>query len=59
MAIYQVPELSDIDQEVLRKINELRENLRFATSDNLHRWTGLLSRTTTPELFKGRTQLKG
>lgn len=45
--------------QVIKKINELREKLRFATSDSLHRWTGLLARTALARVIQGTNTIEG
>ena len=57
--IYKVKSLPEDCLQVLRMILELREKLRFATSDALNRWTGLLARTSYARAIMGSNTIEG
>lgn len=44
---------------VLSWINDLREKLRFSTSDTLNRWGGLLARTSYARAIQGSNTIEG
>ncbi|MBP6405430.1 MAG: Fic family protein [Proteobacteria bacterium] len=44
---------------VIKRIEELRTTLKFATSDSLNRWTGLLARTTAARVMMGTNVMEG
>lgn len=57
--IFQPPELPEQYVAVIQRINELRALLKFATSDSLNRWTGLLARTTAARVMVGTNVMEG
>lgn len=57
--IFTVNELPDEFVRVLEQINGLREKLRFATSDSVNRWTGLLARTSYARAIIGSNTIEG
>ncbi len=57
--IFTAKELPEQFLQVIEKINVLREKLRFSTSDSLHRWTGLLARTTLARAIQGSNTIEG
>jgi Fic family protein len=57
--IFLARDMPEEYSQVIKKINELREKLRFATSDSLHRWTGLLARTTLARVIQGTNTIEG
>lgn len=57
--IFQAPALPAEYRQVIQKIETLREELRFATSDALHRWTGFLARMTYARAMLGSNTMEG
>lgn len=57
--IFTINKLPDDFIKVLEQINELREKLRFATSDSLNKWTGLLARTSYARAIIGSNTIEG
>jgi len=57
--IFTIGDLPQDFVKVLEKINSLRETLRFATSDSLNRWTGLLARTSYARAIIGSNTIEG
>lgn len=57
--IYSVKSLPEHYQEVVKEIERLRTTLKFATSDSLNRWTGLLARTTAARVIVGTNAMEG
>ncbi|MHB8414933.1 MAG: Fic family protein [Acidiferrobacteraceae bacterium] len=57
--IFSVPELPSDCITVLGWINDLREKLRFSTSDNINRWGGLLARTSYARAIQGSNAVEG
>ena len=57
--IYRTPPLPDDFLQVIEKISDLREKLRFATSDSLNRWTRLLARTTAAQVMVSTNSIEG
>jgi Fic family protein len=57
--ILRAPELPPPYLQVIGRINEMREKLRFATSDSLHRWNRLLARTSAARALVGTNALEG
>ncbi len=57
--IFTVKSLPDEYLKVLDLIVALREKLRFATSDSLNRWTGLLARTSYARAIIGSNTIEG
>jgi Fic family protein len=46
-------------EAVIARITELRERLRFYTSDHLNRWTRLMARTTAARVIVGTNAMEG
>lgn len=57
--IFSVPKLPSDCMTVLGWINDLREKLRFSTSDNINRWGGLLARTSYARAIQGSNAIEG
>jgi Fic family protein len=57
--IFTITALPDDFMKVLDEINVLREKLRFATSDSVNRWTGLLARTSYARAIVGSNTIEG
>lgn len=57
--IFTVKTLPEDHLKVLDLIVALREKLRFATSDSLNRWTGLLARTSYARAIVGSNTIEG
>jgi Fic family protein len=57
--IFQLGTLSSEYVQVIENINKLRGQLQFALSDNLHRWTGLLARTSAARAMVGTNSIEG
>jgi Fic family protein len=57
--IFTLKTLPDDYRKVLDLIAGLREKLRFATSDSLNRWTGLLARTSYARAIIGSNTIEG
>jgi Fic family protein len=57
--IFTVKSLPEDYLKVLDLIVALREKLRFATSDSLNRWTGLLARTSYARAIIGSNTIEG
>lgn len=57
--LFTLNSLPEDQLQVIAWINELREKLRFATSDSLHRWTGLLARLSLARAIQGSTTIEG
>lgn len=57
--IFTVDRLPEDYAQVIVWIDQLREKLRFATSDSLHRWTGLLARLSLARAIQGSNTIEG
>lgn len=57
--IFTLHRLPEDCVQVLVWIDQLREKLRFATSDSLHRWTGLLARLSLARAIQGSNAIEG
>lgn len=57
--IFLAPNLPADYLKVVERIDRLREELRFATSDSLHRWTGFLARMTYARAIHGSNTMEG
>lgn len=57
--IFTLKSLPEDNLKVLDMIASLREKLRFATSDALNRWTGLLARTSYARAIMGSNTIEG
>jgi Fic family protein len=57
--IFRVTTLPPQFEFVIARITKLREELRFATSDSLNRWTRLLARTTAARAMIGTNVMEG
>lgn len=57
--IFTIKTLPEDYLKVLDLIVALREKLRFATSDSLNRWTGLLARTSYARAIIGSNTIEG
>jgi len=57
--IFTIQSLPGDYLKVLDLILALREKLRFATSDSLNRWTGLLARTSYARAIMGSNTIEG
>lgn len=56
---FRTPELPPNYISVLNRIDELRKQLRFATSNSLNRWTGFLARMTLARAIHGSNTMEG
>ena len=57
--LFKTPELPPEYLAVIQRIEELRKQLRFATSDSLNRWTGFLARMTMARAIHGSNTMEG
>ncbi len=57
--IFKAPPLPESYSEVIERIVTLRERLRFATSDNLNRWTGFLARMSYARAIHSSNTMEG
>jgi Fic family protein len=57
--IFSIPELPVQYLQVIEAIKKLREQLRYATSDSIHRWTGLLARMAAARAMVGTNTIEG
>ena len=57
--IFATPQLPQTYLEVIDLIGQLRETLRFATSDSLNRWTGHLARMALARAIHGSNTMEG
>ncbi len=57
--IYTTPRLPPEFVQVLAKIENLRAQLRFGTSDSLNRWTGSLARMALARAIHGSNTMEG
>lgn len=57
--IYQYPQLTSEDQEVLDMIRQLRRDLRHEVNVNPVRWTGFLRRNTFARALQGSNCIEG
>jgi Fic family protein len=56
---FVAPNLPDQFLQVIEKIDKSRELLRFATSDNLNRWTGFLARMAYARAIHASNTMEG
>lgn len=57
--IFTISDLPPDFIKILEQINSLRATLRFATSDSLNRWNGLLARTSYARAIIGSNTIEG
>ena len=57
--IFLTPQLPPTYLEAIDLIRQLRGNLRFATSDSVNRWTGLLARMTLARAIQSSNTMEG
>lgn len=57
--IFRTPELPPLYAQVIDNINDLRQKLRFATSDSLNRWTGFLARMSYASAMQQSNIMEG
>ena len=57
--IFSINDLPATYLAVIERINGLRGNLKFATSDSLHRWTALMARTSAARAMVGSNSIEG
>jgi Fic family protein len=57
--IYQIPVLSKECTQVIDNINQLRERLKFSTTDSLNRWKGSLARMAYARAIHGSNTMEG
>jgi len=57
--IYQVPLIPEDYLRVVKQIDALRQQLRYAISDGRRRWTGLLRRSTFALAIQGSNSIEG
>lgn len=57
--LFQVPELTDKDDEVIERVDQLRANLRYAIGQPLLRWTGVLRRISFARAIRGSNSIEG
>src|SRR5262244_297758 len=53
------PDLPPFYVHVLERIEAVREKVRFATTDNLNRWTGFLARMSYARVIHGSNTMEG
>jgi Fic family protein len=59
LAIFQEPQLEDVDRAVLHLIDVQRETLRYSTQTNPRRWTGSLRRLSFARAVRGSNSIEG
>jgi TRAP-type mannitol/chloroaromatic compound transport system permease small subunit len=57
--IFVTPDLPTQYKEILENIVQLREKLRFATSDSINRWTGFLARMAYARAIHSSNTMEG
>ncbi len=57
--IFTVKTLPNEYVQVIERTNELRQKLKFVTSDSIHRWTALLARTSAARAMVGTNSIEG
>lgn len=57
--IFETPSLTDQEQEVIARIEELRRTLSYSVSANPKRWYGLLRRITFARAVRGSNSIEG
>lgn len=57
--LFTLPHLSNEYLEVLDRIETLRKQLKYATSDSRRKWTGLLRRSTFARGIQGSNSIEG
>lgn len=57
--IFRTPELPAQYLQIIEIISDLRDKLRFATSDSLHRWRGFLARMSYARVIHGSNTMEG
>lgn len=57
--IFTVRTLPNDYVQVIERTNELRQKLKFVTSDSIHRWTALLARTSAARAMVGTNSIEG
>jgi Fic family protein len=57
--IYAIPTLAAEDLEVLKRLHEQREQLRYSVAKSPNRWTGFLRRTTFARALQGSNSIEG
>jgi Fic family protein len=57
--IFSAPTLPKKHLEVIDQILDLRQKLRFATTDNLNRWTGFLAKMAYARLIHSSNSIEG
>ena len=57
--IFQIPSLPQQYVDVIATIDELRDKLRFAISDNLNRWYGFLARMSYARVIYASNTMEG
>lgn len=57
--IFSLQNLPDDYLQVVKHIDVLRNQLRYATSDKRHRWTGFLRRSTFARAIQGSNSIEG
>lgn len=56
--LYEVPELEDVDQDVLVQLDAIRQDLRHQVAEP-RRWTGLLRRSLIAAAIRGSNSIEG
>lgn len=59
MLLYTLKSVPQEYLQVIDLIQGLRKNLRFALSDERHRWTGMLRRSTLAKAIQGSNSIEG
>jgi Fic family protein len=57
--LFQIPELPLFYVDVLERIENVRNRMRFAISDNLNRWTGFLARMSYARIIHSSNTMEG
>lgn len=57
--LYTMPELPPKYTQVIEMIDDLRQRLKFVTSDNLNRWTGFLAHREMARMIYGSNTMEG
>jgi len=59
MMLFRIPELPAFCLQLTEKIENLRRQLNYATSDNLNRWTGFLARMAYARAIHSSNTMEG
>ncbi len=57
--MFEAPVLDEQELSVIRRIDSVKESLKYAINDNPHRWQGLLRRNTLARNIRGSNSIEG